>query len=99
MERFLAAYRARFGGEPDGFALAQYDAARMALAAAAQGARSAEEMTAALSRMTFKGLAMTYRSDGRGNMAHGAVIVCYDGESRIPRVVKRYDNVTGVLSN
>jgi branched-chain amino acid transport system substrate-binding protein len=42
---------------------------------------------------------MTYRSDGKGNMAHGAVIVCYDGTSRIPRLVKRYDNISRVLAN
>ena len=40
---------------------------------------------------------MTYKSDGTGNMAHSAVIMCYDGTSRVPRIVKRYDNVTGVL--
>jgi branched-chain amino acid transport system substrate-binding protein len=36
---------------------------------------------------------MTYKSDGFGNMAHSAEIVCYDGKTRIPKVVKRYDNV------
>jgi branched-chain amino acid transport system substrate-binding protein len=40
---------------------------------------------------------MTYKSDGKGNMAHSAVIICYDGKTRIPKVAKRYDNVTGVL--
>ena len=30
------------------------------------------------------------RSDGKGNMAHDALIICYDGKSRTPRVVKRY---------
>jgi len=36
---------------------------------------------------------MTYRSDGKGNMAHDAVIVCYDGTTRVPRVVRRYEGV------
>jgi branched-chain amino acid transport system substrate-binding protein len=34
---------------------------------------------------------MTYKSDGSGNMAHSAVIVCFDGTSRVPKVVKHYD--------
>ena len=34
---------------------------------------------------------MTYRSDGKGNMAHSASIVCYDGSSRVPSIVKRYE--------
>jgi branched-chain amino acid transport system substrate-binding protein len=99
LARFLAAYRSAFGGEPDGFALGQFDGVNMVLAAAAAGARSPIEIAQALSRMTYKGLAMTYRSDGKGNMAHGAVIVCYDGTSRIPRLVKRYDNISRVLAN
>lgn len=99
VEQFLAAYRSAFRGEPDGFALAQYDGVRMTLAAVAGGARSAADIAAALSRMTYDGLAMTYRSDGKGNMAHSAVIVCYDGASRVPRIVKRYDNLTGALGN
>ena len=99
LTRFLADYRAAFGAEPDGFALGQFDGVNMVLTAAAAGARSAEEIARALSKMTYKGLAMTYRSDGKGNMAHDAVIVCYDGTSRIPRVVKRYDNIGGVLAN
>lgn len=99
LDRFLADYRATFGGEPDGFALAQYDAVRMAFAAVESGARGASEVAAALSRMTYVGVAMRYRSDGRGNMAHSAVIMCYDGTSRVPRIVKRYENLTGTPAN
>jgi branched-chain amino acid transport system substrate-binding protein len=33
---------------------------------------------------------MDYRNDGTGNMAHYAIIVCYDGASRTPAIVKRY---------
>jgi branched-chain amino acid transport system substrate-binding protein len=51
----------------------------------------------ALSTGTYKGLGMTYKSDGKGNMAHTGVIVCYDGKTRIPKIAKRYENVTGVL--
>jgi len=25
------------------------------------------------------------------------MIICYDGASRIPKIVKRYENITGVL--
>ena len=67
------------------------------LDAAAKGATTPAAVTQALSAATYNGLAMTYKSDGKGNMAHSAVILCYDGKSRIPKVVKRYDNVTGVL--
>lgn len=91
MERFLDQYRRAFDTEPDGFALGQYDGVMMVLDAVAAGASSAAEVTRALQTGTHRGLAMTYRSDGRGNMAHSAVIVCYDGRSRIPRIVRRYD--------
>ena len=99
LERFLADYRATFGGDPDGFALAQYDAVRMALAAVEGGARGPDELAVALSRMTYDGLAMRYRSDGKGNMAHSAVIMCYDGANRVPRVVKRYESPAGAPAN
>jgi branched-chain amino acid transport system substrate-binding protein len=91
LERFTADYRASFKTEPDAFALGQYDGIRMVLDAAGKGAESPEALRDALAKSTYQGLAMTYRSDGRGNMAHSAVIVCYDGASRVPAVVKRYD--------
>ncbi len=97
MRAFLKLYRDEFGSDPDGFALGQYDAVSMMLDAAAKGATSPAAVTQALSSATFNGLAMTYKSDGKGNMAHSAVILCYDGKSRVPQVVKRYENVTGVL--
>ena len=90
LERFTLAYRKRFGAEPDGFALAQYDAVRMAIEAISKGARTGEAVRAHLAGQSHAGVAMTYRSDGKGNMAHDAVIVCYDGQSRTPRLVKRY---------
>lgn len=97
VEAFTAAYRAAFNAEPDAFALGQYDGVKMVLDAAAKGARTAPQVRDALSKGTHRGLAMTYASDGKGNMAHSAVIVCYDGASRVPALVKRYDNLTGVV--
>jgi branched-chain amino acid transport system substrate-binding protein len=99
MDRFLQQYRQEFNAEPDGFALGQYDGVMMALDAVAKGAKNAAEATKALGANTYRGLAMTYKSDGKGNMAHSAVIVCFDGQSRVPKIAKRYDNITGVLSN
>ncbi len=96
MERFTDDYRAAFNTEPDAFALGQYDGIRMVLQAAADGATTAGEMREALAGRRFQGLAMSYKSDGKGNMAHSAVIVCYDGASRVPKMVKRYDDVTGM---
>lgn len=83
---FARAFRERFKREPDAFALAAYDAVRAAFAAWSSGKPLAE----GLASTSFKGLAMTYRSDGKGNMAHDATIVCYDGSSRTPRIVERY---------
>lgn len=94
---FATAYRDAFDREPDAFALGQYDGVRMVLAAIELGARTAADVRAALSTLRYDGLAMTYASDGKGNMAHSAVILCYDGDSRVPAIVKRYDNITGVL--
>jgi branched-chain amino acid transport system substrate-binding protein len=97
MRSFLKLYRDEFAGEPDGFALGQYDGVMMMLDAVAKGANNPAEVQKALSTGTYKGLGMTYKSDGKGNMAHTGVIVCYDGKTRIPKVAKRYENVTGVL--
>jgi branched-chain amino acid transport system substrate-binding protein len=97
MQSFLKEYRDAFNSEPDGFAVGQYDAVMMALDAVARGARTPTDVQQRLASATYKGLAMTYKSDGKGNMAHSAVIICYDGKSRVPRVAKRYDNITGVL--
>ncbi len=90
IESWTKAYREEFKADPDAFALAQYDGAMMMLSALRTGARTPEAMRAYLAGETYKGLAMTYRSDGKGNMAHDAVIVCYDGKDRTPRIAKRY---------
>jgi branched-chain amino acid transport system substrate-binding protein len=97
LDAWLAQYRAAFNSEPDGFGLGQYDGTMMALDAVAHGAHSAEAVAQALARSTYQGVAMTYKSDGKGNMAHSAVILCYDGTGRVPQVVKHYDNLDGVL--
>ena len=39
---------------------------------------------------TYHGVVTTYRSDGKGNMAHEAEIVCFDGTDRIPKPAARY---------
>jgi branched-chain amino acid transport system substrate-binding protein len=91
MDRFAAQFRAEFKTEPDGFAVGQYDAVGMIIQAALQGARTPEAVNKFLSANSYKGLAMTYKSDGKGNMAHSSVIICYDGNSRIPKIAKRYD--------
>lgn len=95
MEHFVAAYRAAFDSEPDAFAAGQYDAVGMVLAAVAAGATDAASVREALASTAYEGVAMTYRSDGSGNMAHDAVIICYDGESRVPRIAARYGGAPG----
>ena len=96
IDNFAKRYRAAFDREPDAFALGQYDGVRMVLDAIKGGARDAAAIRTALAERTYQGLAMTYRSDGTGNMAHDAIIVCYDGTSRLPTIAQRYENVTGV---
>lgn len=93
MERWVADYRARFHTEPDAFALAQYDGVSMVLAAILGGAGDAGAVRDALAANEYKGIAMTYRSDGHGNMAHDAVILCYDGRDRVPQLVRRYEQI------
>jgi len=93
LDRFLADYRTAFGADPDAYALAQYDGTQMLLDILAHGARSGEEVRAALAGGQWDGVAMHYASDGHGDMAHSAVILCYDGLSRIPKIVQHYDGL------
>jgi branched-chain amino acid transport system substrate-binding protein len=95
---FAKMYRDEFSAEPDGYALGQYDGVMMVLDAVSKGAKTPADVQKALATTSYKGLGMTYKSDGKGNMAHSAVIICYDGKTRVPKVVKRYDNITGALS-
>lgn len=91
IQEWAERYRARFNTEPDGLALAQYDGVAMAIhLVATQGVSTAEEMRKALSEASYEGVAKTYKSQGNGDMAHDADVVCYDGKSRIPRVARHY---------
>jgi len=90
IEEFTRDYRKRFNSEPDAFALGQYDATVMVLAAIASGATTPDDIRGYLSQKTHDGLAMDYKSDGKGNMAHDAVIICYSGNDRRPEIVKYY---------
>lgn len=95
MKAFADAYRAAFKTEPDAFAAAQYDAVGMLGTIVADLRKANQTITpsavrGALARDSYKGLVTTYKSDGKGNMAHEAEIVCFDGTSRVPKVVERY---------
>ncbi len=90
MKVWADAYKKRFGIEPDGLALGQYDGVMMALHMMADGAKTPAELVEALGKATYKGVAMTYKSNGHGDMAHDADIVCWDGKSRIPNIAKHY---------
>jgi branched-chain amino acid transport system substrate-binding protein len=90
IKEWADAYKARFGIEPDGLALGQYDGVMMTLTLIAKGAKTPATLIEALNASTFKGVAMTYKSNGKGDMAHDADIVCWDGTSRIPKVVTHY---------
>ena len=91
IEEWADRYRERFGVEPDGLALAQYDGVAMAIDLIAKsGVTTAEQMREALASATYEGVAKTYKSNGNGDMAHDADVVCYDGTSRIPTVARHY---------
>lgn len=83
---FARRYREKFKSEPDAFALAAYDAAMAAGAVLSAGGAPASSFAT----QPIQGLAMRYLNDGTGNMAHDAMIVCYDGASRRPAIAKRY---------
>jgi branched-chain amino acid transport system substrate-binding protein len=90
IKEWADAYVKRFGIEPDGLALGQYDGVMMVLSLFAKGARTPEELRAALQRETYEGVAMTYKSNGHGDLSHDADIVCWDGTSRIPKIMRHY---------
>jgi branched-chain amino acid transport system substrate-binding protein len=54
-------------------------------------------LRAALQKETYEGVAMTYKSNGKGDLSHDAEIVCWDGTSRIPKVVEHYAGPDMVL--
>ncbi|HZQ00810.1 MAG TPA: ABC transporter substrate-binding protein [Reyranella sp.] len=90
MRAFLDAYRAAYGSEPDAYAATQFDAVHMLGRILAGKPASPAAVRERLAHDEYKGVVTTYRSDGKGNMAHEAEIVCYDGTSRVPKVVQRY---------
>jgi branched-chain amino acid transport system substrate-binding protein len=95
MRAFLDAYRATYKSEPDAFAAAQFDAVGMLGQVIAELRKAGQPVTpkavrGRLASDTYHGVVTTYRSDGKGNMAHEAEIVCYDGTDRIPKPAARY---------
>jgi branched-chain amino acid transport system substrate-binding protein len=97
IKEWADAYAKRFGMEPDGLALGQYDGVMMALTLIAKGAKTPEDLRTALQSETYQGVAMTYKSNGHGDLAHDADIVCWDGKSRIPKIVAHYAGEQMVL--
>lgn len=93
VQEFRAAYLKEFNIEPDSYALSQYDGIMMLLDAVKKGAKTPEDIRKHLASQTYQGLAGEYKSDGTGNMVNSGMIICYDGKSRNPKQVKRYDNV------
>jgi branched-chain amino acid transport system substrate-binding protein len=96
MRDFLTAYRAAYNSDPDAFAAAQYDAVRMLGDVIGALRRDGASVTPGkvrekLATTRYQGVVTTYSSDGKGNMAHEAEIVCFDGSDRVPRPVTRYD--------
>ncbi|HMS44567.1 MAG TPA: ABC transporter substrate-binding protein, partial [Alphaproteobacteria bacterium] len=103
MSAFVADYQQRFGKEPDAFAVAQYDAMNMLMQEIARAVENHHDqalMTIAtlrnqlrfgLSQQPFNGLAMSYQADAKGNMAHSAIIICYNGYNHQSEIVERYN--------
>jgi branched-chain amino acid transport system substrate-binding protein len=103
MRAFVADYQQRFGKEPDAFAVAQYDAMNMLMQEIARAVENHHDqalMTIAtlrnqlrfgLSQQPFNGLAMSYQADAKGNMAHSAIIICYNGYNHQSEIVERYN--------
>ena len=94
-DRFIDDYLKKYGAMPDAYAIQQYDGLMMALTAVKSGAKTTADVQKYLSTQSYQGVGMSYKADGKGNLAHSAVIVCYDGTSLLPKLVKRYDNITG----
>ena len=95
MRAFLESYRATYNSEPDAFAAAQFDAVGMLGQVIGDLRKAGHPVTPKavrdkLASETYHGVVTTYRSDGKGNMAHEAEIVCFDGTDRVPKSVARY---------
>lgn len=100
VQAFVTAYQKRFNRQPDAFALAQYDALQMLMQALAATATAPQKHPIVMVRQQiqhfltttpFQGVGMRYVADAQGNMAHSGLIICYDGNSRLPVVAKRYE--------
>lgn len=95
MRAFLDAYRAAWKSDPDAFAASQYDAVGMLASVLRELKKASANISPTsvrekLATSQYRGVVTTYKSDGKGNMAHEAEIVCYDGTGRVPRVMERY---------
>ncbi len=95
MRAFLDAYRAAYKSDPDAYAAAQFDAVGMLAKVIAELRKAGQPVTPKavrdrLASDSYEGVVTTYRSDGKGNMAHEAEIVCYDGSDRVPKPAARY---------
>jgi branched-chain amino acid transport system substrate-binding protein len=91
MKAFTDAYRKRFNAEPDAFAVAAYDAVDVVKRAwSSPSLRDALAGIGTPNNRYIEGVAMKYANDGKGNMAHDAIIVCYEGTGRTPRIAKHY---------
>jgi branched-chain amino acid transport system substrate-binding protein len=94
-DRFINDYASKYGAMPDAYAIQQYDGLMMALSAVKSGARTPADVQKYMSTSEYQGVGMSYKSDGKGNLAHSVVIVCYDGSSRTPKLMKRYNDIAG----
>jgi len=95
MRDFLAAYRAAYKSDPDAFAAAQFDAVHMLGHVIGDLLREGASVTPMrvrerLGTARWQGVVTTYWSDGKGDMAHEAEIVCFDGTDRVPRPTAKY---------
>jgi branched-chain amino acid transport system substrate-binding protein len=95
MKNFLEAYRAAYNSEPDAFAAAQFDAVHMLGKIMGDLTKAGQPIAPGsvrerLATESYRGIVTTYKSDGKGNMAHEAEIVCFDGTSRVPKPAIRY---------
>ena len=95
MRDFVAAYRAAYKSDPDAFAAAQFDAVHMLGHVIGDLLREGTTVTPMkvrerLGTVRWQGVVTTYWSDGKGDMAHEAEIVCFDGTDRVPRLAAKY---------
>jgi branched-chain amino acid transport system substrate-binding protein len=71
-QRFIQDYQSEFGLPPGAYAVEAWDAARILVAAFREGARTREDIRAALGTLTtFDGLARTYRFGADGDLVEG----------------------------